>query len=56
MGGTVSIFGIAWAVNALLISFLVTIGTMVPIYLAALLFLVSAVVVLPIVVNNNISK
>ena len=46
MGGTVSIFGIAWAINAMLISPLVYISLFLPIYVAAFFFVLSGIIVL----------
>jgi MFS family permease len=46
MGGTVSIFGIAWAINALLISVLVSVDMFLPIYLAAFFFILSGLIAL----------
>ncbi|TNF66309.1 MAG: MFS transporter [Gammaproteobacteria bacterium] len=45
MGGTVSVFGIAWAVNAILLGPLVSIGVFLPVYLAVILFVIAGLVV-----------
>ncbi|MCF6767356.1 MFS transporter [Thiotrichales bacterium 19S11-10] len=46
MGGTVSVFGIAWAVNAILLGPLASMGVFLPIYIAMVLFLVAGLIVI----------
>ncbi|MCF6764147.1 MFS transporter [Thiotrichales bacterium 19S3-7] len=45
MGGTVSVFGIAWAVNAILLGPLVSIDIFLPVYLAVFLFIAAGLIV-----------
>ena len=45
MGATVSIFGMAWAINALLIGVLASIDLFLPVYIASILFVLAGLVV-----------
>ena len=54
IGGTVSVFGLAWAFNALLIGSIAGINIMLPFYIAAFLFVVSAFVIIYVKATSDV--